>query len=303
MNTVVIDGHSHMLQDFHPCNNLPQTVDDIGDVDVDGLLHGLDELGVGKVVTLSQEMTRARNEWLGSNELAADLQSRRGGRFVGIASFEPLTPSDQFNGPRFEQVRDLVRSGRVLGLLITPPYGLFHLNDRRAYPFYQMAVEYDVPIYVHFIQPEGGLGAEFNPPERPPQYETRLWPLEQVVADFPDLRFNIEHMARPWCEDMLPLMAKLPTVWTDITGVMGRPEYDFARYLKIAGERGFLDRMFWGTDYVGTDTSVYLAGVRKGIDFVRNKLNPSLVDAGCPTLTAAQIDGILGENVRRFLKL
>ncbi len=101
---MVIDAHSHMLQDRHACDELPGSLDDLGDIDVRGLLTGLDELGVEVVVTLAQEMTRIRGQWLGSNELAADLQARFEDRFVGIAAFEPVTRTDQFNGPRFEQV-------------------------------------------------------------------------------------------------------------------------------------------------------------------------------------------------------
>ncbi len=118
---MVIDAHSHMLQGGHPCDDLPGSVDDLDGIDIPGLLQGLDELGVETVVTLAQEMSRIRDRWLGSNDLAADLQARPEGRFLGIAAFEPVTRLDQFNRPRFEQVRELAQSGRVRGLLVTPP--------------------------------------------------------------------------------------------------------------------------------------------------------------------------------------
>ncbi len=290
---MVIDAHSHMLQDRHPCTDLPGSLDDLADVTVDELLEGLDQLGVEAVVTLSQEMTRIQDQWLGSNDLAADLQKQLSGRFYAIAGLEPITRSDQFNGPRFEQVRDLVKSGSVRGLLITPPYGHFQLNDRRAYPFYQMAVEYDVPLYVH-------QGAMFGPPHSAPQYGAGLWTLDQVVVDFPDLRLNIEHMAWPWTEELLAIMAHGPNVHTDLTMLSIRPHM-LAWNLTMAGDYGFLDRIFWGTDYVGRDSSAYLESVRVELDFFRNRLNPILKGCGWPTLSAKQIDGILGDNCRRFL--
>ena len=55
---MVIDAHSHLLQGRHPCSDLPQSLDDLSDVDVDELLTGLDKLGVEAVVTLAQEMAR-----------------------------------------------------------------------------------------------------------------------------------------------------------------------------------------------------------------------------------------------------
>jgi len=284
-----------MLQDRHPSNALPPSLDDLNDIDVHALLKGLDQHGVEAVVTLAQEMTRIRDEWLGSNELAADLQKQLKGRFFGIAGFEPVTRSDQFNGPRFEQVRELVRSRRIRGLLITPPYGHFQLNDRRAYPFYQMAVEYEVPIYVH-------QGAMFGAPESAPQYGGPLWTLDQVVVDFPDLRLNIEHMAWPWTEELLAIMAHGSNVHTDLTMLSRRPHM-LAWHLTLAGDYGFLDRIFWGTDYVGRDSQPYLERVSQELDFFHHQLNPILKGCGWPPLSAAQIDGLLGENIRRFLPL
>ena len=292
---MVIDAHSHTLQGRHPCDDLPASLDDLTDVDVDGLLKGLDELEVETVVTLAQEMARVRDEWLGSNALAADLQDRFDGRFIGIAGFEPVTRRDQFNAVRFEEVRDLVVSGRVRGLLITPPYGHFELNDRRAYPFYQMAVEHDVPVYVH-------QAAMFGSPENAPQYGARLWTLDQVVVDFPELRLNIEHMAWPWTEDLLAIMAHGPNVHTDVTMLSMRPHM-LGWNITMASDYGFLDRILWGTDYVGRDAVAYLENVRKELDFYRNQLNPILDRCGWPTLSEEKIEGLLGGNIRKFLRL
>ena len=292
---MVIDAHTHLLQGTHPCEDIPQSLDDLPDVDLTGLLAGLDDQGVEVVVTLAQEMTRIRGQWLGSNELAADIQQKLEGRFIGFAGFEPMTPKNQFNKARYEQVEELVKSRRVKGLLITPPYGHYELNDRRAYPFYQMAAEYDVPIYVH-------QGAAGGPPHAAPQFRGWLWTLDQVVVDFPDLRLNIEHMARPWGENLLSIMAHGPNVWTDVSLLSTKPHL-LAWHLTLAGDYGVLDRIFWGTDYCGRDNATYLPRLARELDFYRERLNPLLEASGWPTLSAEQIDGILGDNFRRFLGL
>ena len=87
-----IDAHSHMPQGKHPLDNIPARVEDLADFDMQALLAGMDELEIEIVVSLAQEMTRIRSQWIGSNQLAADLQERFDGRFIGIAGFEPLTP-------------------------------------------------------------------------------------------------------------------------------------------------------------------------------------------------------------------
>ena len=71
----------------------------------------------------------------------------------------------------------------------------------------------------------------------------------------------------------------------------------------MAGDYGFLDRIFWGTDFVGEDNEAYLESVRSELDFFQHQLNPILNRCGWPTLSAKQIDGLLGENCRRFLNL
>ena len=298
---MLVDAHSHFLQDYTPCARLPRTAADLDGVDMGEVLRTMDECGVEVAVTLSQEMTRVRGDWLGSNELAADLQRNYGGRFAGIASFEPLTPDGRFNGERFEEVRAQLRAGDVRGLLITPPYGRFQLNDRRAYPFYQAAAEADAPVYIHLVQPAGEWGEEFNPPDKVEDFPTRLGTLEQVISDFPQLRFNVEHMARPRIDDLLGIMARCPQVWTDVTKLLDDPQ--LPRYIHTAAEGGFLDRVFWGTDYVGLDAGEWAEWVREGVNFVREGLNRGLSRGGFRQLSASRIDGLLGGNIRRFLGL
>jgi predicted TIM-barrel fold metal-dependent hydrolase len=213
---VIIDAHSHWPQGRHPRDRLPTSIEDLDDVEPGAVIEALDELRIEKVVTLAQKMARIRDQWLGSNALAADLQARFPDRFVAIAACEPVTRKGQFDAAGFEEVRALVQSRRVRGLLMTPPYGHFALNDRRAYPFFQMACEHGVPIYVH-------QAAMFGPTENAPQFRARLSTVDQVVVDFPDLRLNIEHMAWPWTEELLAIMAHAPNVYTDLCMLIIRP--------------------------------------------------------------------------------
>jgi hypothetical protein len=76
-----------------------------------------------------------------------------------------------------------------------------------------------------------------------------------------------------------------------------------AWHLTIARDYEYLDRIFWGTDYVGADTTSYLDFISKELDFFRNQLNPILEASGWPILTSHQINGLLGENFRRFMGL
>ncbi|MCY3761809.1 MAG: amidohydrolase family protein, partial [Gemmatimonadetes bacterium] len=166
---------------------------------------------------------------------------------------------------------------------------------------YQAAAEADAPVYIHLVQPAGEWGEEFNPPDKVEDFPTRLGTLEQVISDFPQLRFNVEHMARPRIDDLLGIMARCPQVWTDVTKLLGDPQ--LPRYIHTAAEGDFLDRVFWGTDYVGLDAGEWAEWVREGVDFVREGLNRGLSRGGFRQLSASRIDGLLGGNIRRFLGL
>lgn len=44
----------------------------------------------------------------------------------------------------------------------------------------------------------------------------RPWLLDDLTIDFPDLRFNVEHMGYPWTEELLAIMTRSSNVYTDI---------------------------------------------------------------------------------------
>ncbi len=289
---MIVDAHSHWPQGRHAADNLPSRIEDLG-IEPASLVATLDELGIETVVSLAQEMARIRDQWLGSNALARDLQARFPERILAFAGCEPITAKGQFNAENFAQVRELLRTGAVSGLLITPPYGHYAFSDRRAYPYFQMADELGAPIYVH-------QGAMFGPPENAPQFRSQLSHVDRVVVDFPNLRLNIEHMAWPWSAELLAIMAHGANVHTDICMLLGRPRM-LAWNLTMAKEYGFLDRIFWGTDYVGTSNAEYAECVRREVRFLRSELNPILARCGWPELSETEIEGLLGDNARRFL--
>jgi len=292
---MIIDGHSHLFQVRWPCDNLPQSVDALGEVDWQSLVAGLGEIGVEKVVTLTQEMTRVWDAWLGSNELAADLQQKYPEQIIGVAGAEPLDRQDKFNAARLNEVEISVKEHRLKGLLLTPPYGHYFANDKRAYPFYQKAVELDIPIYFH-------QAAQFGATVLAPMKYARPWLLDDIVIDFPDLRINVEHMGYPWTEELIAVMAHAPNVYTDISALFRRPTV-LAWNLVLAKEYGVLNRVIYGTDYVGSDIRDYLRQLKNEVEYCRLEINKTLKRSGWPTLTEEEIDGILSGNIARLMKI
>jgi len=297
----VIDGHSHMYQTFAPSNGLKKSVKEIEGFDIDLLLKRLDEIGVQQFQTMPQEMTRIRQEWLGSNELSADIQRQAPARIVSFAAAEPLDPQGVFNKARLKEVKKAILEKGLKGLLLTPPYGHYYSNDKRVYPFYEKAVELDIPIYFHHSHMFGS--AKYCPLKY-----ARIWLLDDLTIDFPELRFNVEHMGYPWTEELLAIMARSPNVYTDVAmyidpyGGKGRCLL-LGRNLGMAREYGVLDRVFYGSDYVGESIDEYVNLLQRETEYLRAGVNSDMQRIGYDPLTEREREGLLSENVLKLWQL
>jgi predicted TIM-barrel fold metal-dependent hydrolase len=294
----IVDGHSHLYQTFAPADRLKSSVDEIAGYDIAGLLARVEELGVSQIQTMSQEMTRIQDQWLGSNALSADIQRSAPRRIVAYAAAEPLDRASALNRARLLEVERAVRDDGLQGLLLTPPYGHYYSNDKRVYPFYELATGLDIPIYFHHSH-------MFGSSRQCPLKYARIWLLDDLTIDFPDLRFNVEHMGYPWTEELLAIMARSPNVYTDIAMFIGwrgdgsRPLL-LARNLGMAREYGVLERVFYGSDYVGEDSAEYESLLRAEVVHIQGRLGADMERLGYPPLTLGETEGLLGRNVQRL---
>lgn len=145
----------------------------------------------------------------------------------------------------------------------------------------------------------------FGPPKQCPLKYARIWRLDDLTADFPELKFNVEHMGYPWTEELLAIMARSPNVYTDIAMFtdpyvgIGRPLL-LARNLGMAREYGVLDRVFYGSDYVGEDANEYIALLRREIKHIKERLSSDMARFGYPPLTQQEMEGLLSKNVLKL---
>lgn len=301
----VIDGHSHMYQPRLPSDKLKKSVEEIEGFDIDLLLNRLDGIGVSQFQTMPQEMTRILGSWIGSNELSSDIQQCAPTRIISFAAAEPLDAQDRLNTVRLKEVEEAIAKKGLKGLLLTPPYGHYYSNDKRIYPFYEKAIELDIPIYFHHSH-------MFGPPKRCPLKYSRVVFLDDLTIDFPELRFNVEHMGYPWTEELLAIMSRSPNVYTDIAmfiapykgpyNYQGRPLL-LARNLGMAKEYGVLDRVFYGSDYVGESIDEYIKLLQREIAYIRERLNSDMKAQGYKSLTEEEMEGILSGNVLKLWRI
>ena len=300
----IVDGHSHMYQPVAPSDKPVQSVKEIADFDIGLLLKRLDEIGVTLFQTQPQEQTRVARQWVGSNALSADIQRTAPSRVIAFGAAEPLDTQDVFNSARLKELRKAIVEQGLKGFLLTPPYGHYYANDPRVYPFYDMAVELDVPIYFHHSH-------MFGPAKYCPLKYARIWFLDDLTIDFPDLRFSVEHMGYPWTEELLSIMARSPNVYTDIAMFIDPPmaiglDVQFvniprrrllARDLGMAREYGVLNRVFYGSDCCGTSIDDYVSVLQRETAYIVDGLNADMEKLGYPPLTEQEMEGLLSKNV------
>ncbi|AWT58866.1 MAG: hypothetical protein DF168_00038 [Candidatus Moanabacter tarae] len=300
----MIDAHSHMLMDGDNLGIKRRSVNDLTEIDIPKLFDRMDELGIERFVSVVQETRRIWNKWTGTNELIVDLQEKYPERFNGIFGAEPMDEQNVFNRQRLIEFRAAARDHNIRGLWFGPPYGHFYANDKSAYPFYEVCVEFDAVVYFHH---GGGIGGGGGRPASSPMKYAQPIHLDDVVIDFPDLRINIEHMAYPWTEETFALMKRAKNVYADVSELFTRPIM-LAWNLMMANEYGVLDRIVWGSDtdlywHDDWNFTYYSAKVERETSWIKHSLNRQLENSGWPILSQEKIDGILGENAKRLLNI
>jgi hypothetical protein len=71
----------------------------------------------------------------------------------------------------------------------------------------------------------------------------------------------------------------------------------------MAREYGVLDRVFYGSDYVGEDVAEYVGLLEREIAYLRNGLNEDMLRLGYTPLTQQELDGLLSGNVQKLWQL
>ncbi len=130
---------------------------------------------------------------------------------------------------------------------ISAEYAGIPADGPRLEPYYALAEELDIPVSLHLGQgpPEATLmqccpnfSLEAGSPLR----------LEPVLQRHRDLRIYVNHMARPFVDEMIAIMTVYPRVYVDISGVNVGPPEAFREYVLEFLRHGMGDRLMFGSD-------------------------------------------------------
>jgi predicted TIM-barrel fold metal-dependent hydrolase len=215
----------------------------------------LDLAGLDKAVILPVDATTA-GATIWTNEQIAEL-CRMSPRFIGFASVDPHQP----DAP--ERLRCAVKVLGLRGLKLNPAMQRFFPDDALAYPLYETARGLGLPILFH-------AGMSWAPGSRL-QYGHPLR-IENVAADFPDLRIVLAHLAWPWVVEAVALALKYPNVSLDTSALYFDNPQDFLRFAMTQQvpltvfERSLRKQLLFGSDYPRVEIKNMAAALR-GLGF------------------------------------
>jgi len=209
------------------------------------------------------------------NEEVAQIAAENDDILIPFASIDPHKGK---MGVR--EARRLVREFGIKGFKFHPTMQGFYPNDRMAYELYEAIQDEGAISLFHTGQTgvgsgmRGGMGMRLK-------YSNPLY-LDDVAADFPDLKIILAHPSFPWQEEALSVATHKPNVYIDLSG--WSPKY-FPRILVQYANSMLRKKMLFGSDWPAITPDRWLADFEKA-DF-RDEVRPL----------------ILKENAKRLLNL
>ena len=173
-----------------------------------------------------------------TNEFVAKVADQYPERIIGFASVDPHKKS---------AVKDFeyaIRELSLVGLKLHPQVQAFEPNDPAYYPLYSKCVELGVPVTFHTgstywgagLEGGGGIKLRFSDPML----------LDDVAADFPDLKLIMAHPGWPWQDEQLAIATHKNNVYIDLSG--WSPKY-FQPLLITYMTKMIPQKFLFGTDY------------------------------------------------------
>lgn len=207
---------------------------------LEAMLKEMDESGYDKVIITAVKMWSHRRhsthimDW--SIELIKDLVDKSNGRIVGGVSYNPFNIE--------ESISEIDKAIKEYGF----KYIYFHSlgyglppNDKKYYPLYVKALEYDIPVGFQV-----GHSAEILPSEvGRPIY------VDEVAIDFPGVKFILSHTGWPWVDEWIAMVWKHSNVYGDISAYPARalPERD--KLIEFMNSWRGEDKILFGTNGLG----------------------------------------------------
>jgi predicted TIM-barrel fold metal-dependent hydrolase len=253
----------------------------------DKFVTEMDEAGVDKAVMFGLDIERILSYKIPDDHVYESWVKKYPDKIIGFSTIDPIDSQGNLNRRGLKEFEKAIKEYGFRGLKLGPVYGQYELNDRRVYPFYEKALEFELPIMFHM---GASVVKNFHP-----EYG-RPGKLADVALDFPELKLIAAHMAFPWHEELFAIMRNQTNIYTDISGLCQIGLRSLTSLLVTAKERGLMDWVMFGTDTVCLPMKHYIEWCKTGINSVAKSHD-------LPAFSTQDIDKLMGENARRLLHL
>lgn len=142
------------------------------------------------------------------------------------------------------EARDLIENHGVRGFKFHHIMQNIEPAARVAYPIYEVIAEYGLPAIFHTghsgmgsgMRGGGGVRLKFGQPIL----------VDDVAADFPDMRVILAHPGWPWVDESLSMALHKPNVFIDLSG--WSPRYFQPQLIQYANSQ-LKHKMLFGSDF------------------------------------------------------
>jgi predicted TIM-barrel fold metal-dependent hydrolase len=159
-----------------------------------------------------------------------------------MVAFASIDPHKGRLGAR--ETRRLTAEQGVRGVKFHPTVQGFFPNDRMAYRLYEVIAEHKLPAIFHTghsgigtgMPGGGGLRLKYSQPIH----------LDDVAADFPDMKIILAHPSWPWTDEALSIALHKTNVYIDLSG--WSPKYFPPQIVQYANTQ-LKSKMLFGSDF------------------------------------------------------
>ena len=192
-----------------PMDLYPRMEARVADPDGSATIAAMDKVGVDASVLIHSDFGPSRGDTAPksveeAHQDFADLQKKYPGRLYAFAGPDVRRPG------ALELVEKAFRDWDARGLKVMPQFG-YYPSDPILYPFYQLCLEYDLPVAICTNYESSYSRAVFNDPIH----------ITSMVADFPDLKVIIFHSGYPfthWFEESVMIARHAFNVYLEFAG-------------------------------------------------------------------------------------
>ena len=185
-----------------------------------------------------------------------------------MIAFGSIDPHKGKYGAR--EARRLVEDLGVKGFKFHPTMQGFFPNDRMAYPLYEVLAEHKLPAVFH--SGHSGIGTGMRGGGNLRLKYSNPMHLDDVAADFPDMKIIIAHPSFPWQDEALAVATHKPNVYIDLSG--WSPTY-FPPQLVRYADALLQDKVLFGSDYPLITPDRWLADFEKLA--IREQVRPKIL--------------------------